>query len=311
MIRSIKPACRQAGIRNWTFENKLLRGEMLVSSKEIIFRARANRYTIGCFNTSDLEITKAIIAGAEAQKAPVLVSTSPKAIEYAGAEMLSSMIKEAAQKAKVPVALHLDHGLTISLVEECLELGYTSIMFDGSGSSFDDNAVLTRQAVEMAHAKSVPCEGELGHLGKSGPSTSLGVNKTKGTLTNPEDVVGFIQQTGVDFLAVSIGSAHGVGGNEKLDLPLLKKIASKTGIPLVLHGASGISDKDIKAAIESGISKINIDTDIRHTFVHGLRDYLDKNPKEKDPREILSQVMLEIQKYVEGKIKLFGSDGKV
>jgi len=276
---------------------------MLVTSKEMVYHARAGKYAIGCFNTSDLEITKAIIAAAEAQKAPVIISTSPKAIEYAGHEVLAGIIKEEATKSKVPVALHLDHGLTLALVEDCLKLGYTSIMFDGSGSDLEHNEILTRQAVEMAHAKKVPCEGELGFLGKAGQNPSK--------LTNPDDVIGFVQKTGVDFLAVSIGSEHGHGENEALDIKLLKKINSQTGIPLVLHGASGVPDKDIKEAIKLGIAKVNIDTDIRHTFVRGLRDFLDKNPKEKDPREILTKVMNEIQKYVEGRIKLFGSNNRV
>lgn len=275
---------------------------MLTTSKEMVFHARAGKYAVGCFNTSDLEITKAIIVAAEAQKSPVIISTSPKAIEYAGHEVLASIIKEEAKKAKVPVALHLDHGLTLALLEDCLNLGYTSVMFDGSGSDLEHNEILTRQAVEMAHAHKVSCEGELGFLGKAGA--------TKSKLTDPDDIIGFVQKTGVDFLAVSIGSEHGVGKNEALDIKLLKKINSQTGIPLVLHGASGVPDPDIKEAVKFGIAKINIDTDIRHTFVRGLKNFLDKNPKENDPREILAKVMIEIQKYVEGRIKLFGSSGK-
>jgi len=300
---------------------------MLVSSKQMVIDAQGGKYAVGCFNTSDLEITKAIIAAATAQHSPVIISTSPKAIEYAGAEVLAEIIKKEAFNARVPVALHLDHGLTLALVENCLDLGYTSIMFDGSGSDLEHNEILTRQAVEMSHAHRVPCEGELGHLGKAGPSTSLdlapsgilgtsrdkslGVNKNPSKLTDPDDVISFVQKTNVDFLAPSIGSEHGIGENETLDISLLKKINAQTGIPLVLHGASGVPDKDIKEAIKYGIAKINIDTDIRHTFVRSLRDFLDKNPKEKDPREILTKVMDEIQKYVEGKIKLFGSDNKV
>lgn len=275
---------------------------MLVSSKGLVYHARTDKYAIGCFNTSDLEITKAIIAAAEAQKSPVIISTSPKAIEYAGLRTLANIIINEAQNAKIPVALHLDHGLTLALVEECLDAGYTSVMFDGSGSELEHNEILTRQAVEMARAKQVPCEGELGSIGK--------VNKNPSKLTNPDNVIEYVQKTGVDFLAVSIGSEHGVSESEALDIKLLKKINNLTAIPLVLHGASGISDNDIKLAINNGIAKINIDTDIRHTFVRGLRDILEKYPNEKDPREIMKKVMLEIQKYVEEKIKLFGSSGK-
>lgn len=276
---------------------------MLVSSKKMVLEARAKKYAIGCFNTSDLEITKAIIAAAEAQKSPVIVCTSPKAIEYAGLETLSSIIKAEAENTSIPVALHLDHGVTLNLVEDCLNIGYTSVMFDGSGSNLEHNEILTRQAVEMAHSHDVPCEGELGSLGKAGES--------KSRLTNPEDVIEFVQKTGVDFLAVSIGSEHGIGKNEILDINLLKKINALTHAPLVLHGASGVSDQDIKAAIKNGIAKINIDTDIRHTFSRSIREILAKKTQENDPREILTQVMIDIQKLIEEKIKLFGSNNKL
>jgi len=276
---------------------------MLVSSKQMVLEARAKKYAIGCFNTSDLEITKAIIAAAEAQKSPVIISTSPKAIEYAGLKTLAAIIKEEAQKSKVPVALHLDHGLTLSLIESCLENGYTSIMFDGSGSELEHNEILTRQAVEMTHAEDVPCEGELGHLGKAG--------KSKSRLTDPNDVIDFVQKTGVDFLAVSLGSEHGIGENEALDIKLLGKINSLTGVPLVLHGASGVADKNIKEAMSNGIAKVNIDTDIRHTFSDSMRQVLTKNTRENDPREILTKVMADIQKLIEKKIRIFGSDHKI
>lgn len=275
---------------------------MLVDSKQMVFHARAAKYAIGCFNTSDLEITKAIIAAAESQNSPVIIATSPKAIEYAGLETLAALIKTEAQKSKVPVALHLDHGQTLALAQECLAIGYTSIMFDGSGSELEHNEILTRQAVEMAHAKNIPCEGELGSLGKAGQSQSK--------LTNPADIIQFVQRTGVDFLAVSIGSEHGIGENEALDIELLKKINSLTGIPLVLHGASGVPDSDIKKAVQNGIAKINIDTDIRHTFSKSIRKILEQYPQEQDFREILTKVMGDIQRLVEGKIKLFGSSGK-
>jgi fructose-bisphosphate aldolase class II len=275
---------------------------MLVSSKQMVLEARAKKYAIGCFNTSDLEITKAIIKAAEAQKAPVIIATSPKAIEYAGLETLSSIVKSEAENTQIPVALHLDHGVTLNMVEDCLNIGYTSVMFDGSGSELEHNEILTRQAVEMAHSHDVPCEGELGSLGKAG--------ENPGQLTNPGDVIEFVQKTNIDFLAVSIGSEHGIGKNEKLDIELLKKINALTHVPLVLHGASGVSDQDIKAAIKNGIAKINIDTDIRHTFSRSIREILAKNTKENDPREILTQVMVDIQKLIEEKIKLFGSNGK-
>ena len=275
---------------------------MLTNSKQMIINAQKGKYAIGSFNTSDMEITKAIISAAEALKSPVIIATSEKAIEYAGLETIAAMISKEAQKATVPVALHLDHGKTITMVEKCLQAGYTSVMLDGSGFNLVDNEILTRQAVEMAHAQDVPCEGELGFLGKAG--------KNPGELTNPDDVLEFVKTTGVDFLAVSIGSKHGIDENEALDIDLLKKINSLTGVPLVLHGASGVPEQDIKKAIENGICKINIDTDIRHTFSDAIYS-ISNTQNLNDPRDIMTKVMSEIQKVVEEKIKLFGSNNKI
>jgi len=275
---------------------------MLINPQQMIINAQKGGYAIGCFNTSDLEITKAIIRAAETQNSPVIVATSEKAIEYAGLEPLAASIIEEAKKARVPVAMHLDHGRSIAAVERSIHFGYTSVMFDGSGSELMENEILTRHAVELAHHAGIPCEGELGCLGKTGVSA----NK----LTNPSDVGDFIQKTDVDFLAISIGSEHGIGENERLNIGLLKKIAKITPIPLVLHGASGVPDTDIKESIKNGIAKINIDTDIRHTYGKSLKAILKKYPEEEDPREILTKVIEELQKLIEDKIKLFGSSNK-
>lgn len=274
---------------------------MLVTSKQLIINAQKGGYAIGSFNTSDLEITKAIIAAAENLKSPVIVETSEKAIGYAGLETLASIIKEQAKKAKVPAVLHLDHGTSLDLIARCLDNGYTSVMFDGSNLSFAENQILTRQAAEMAHRRSVPCEGELGRIGKGQKASAY---------TDPESVIEFVKNTDIDFLAVSVGSKHGIQKDEKLDINLLKKIRAKTAIPLVLHGASGVPDDDIKAAIKNGIGKINIDTDIRHTFAKAIYELPQKVGLD-DPRDIMTKVMAEIQKVVEEKIKLFGSGGKI
>lgn len=275
---------------------------MLVTSKQMILLSQEYGYAVGCFNTSNLEITKAIIAAAEAQKSPVIVSTSEKAIEYAGLETLTAIIKEEAQKSSVPVALHLDHGKSLEMIKKCLDVGYTSIMFDGSSFDYEANKNLTAQAAVMTHSRDIPCEGELGALGKAGQSSSR--------LTNPDEVEEFSQSTGIDFLAVSIGSEHGHGDNEALNIDLLRRIRAVTTRALVLHGASGVADQDIRQAIEHGICKINIDTDIRHTFSSAVRNITKDFPEMNDSREIMTKVMVEIQKLVEGKIQLFGSNNK-
>lgn len=269
---------------------------MLVSSKEMILKAQREHYAVGSFNTSDLEITKAIINAGQRLNAPIMVETSEKAIAYAGLEEISSIVKQLAKDAKIPVALHLDHGGSLDIVGKCLNAGYTSVMFDGSKLPLSENRLYTKHAVEMAHRHDVPCEGELGSL--------------SGEYTNPDDVKDFVKYTGVDYLAVAIGSQHGVGKDEKLSIELLKQIHSKTSVPLVLHGASGVSEQDIKDAIKNGICKINIDTDIRHTYSRAMREILKKYPQMDDPRDIMQKVMAEIQAVVEEKIKLFGSENK-
>lgn len=272
---------------------------MLVTSKQMILDAQKGGYAIGSFNTSDLEMTRAIVFAAAKLNAPVMVETSEKAIAYAGLEELASVVIELAKKVKIPVALHLDHGSNLDVINKCLNVGYTSVMLDGSKLPFQENIAVTRAAAQMAHKKNVPCEGELGVMKKTGEEKSY---------TDANEVAEFVRKTGVNFLAVAIGSAHGVGGDEKLNIDLLKTIHLKTLVPLVLHGASGVSEEDIKDAIKNGICKINIDTDIRHTFAKSIRDMAKKNLD--DPRDIMQEVMKDIQKLIEEKIKLFGSDGK-
>jgi fructose-bisphosphate aldolase class II len=279
----------------------------------MIIDAQTGGYAVGSFNTSDLEITKAIISAATRLRSPVIIETSEKAIGYAGLETIAEIIKTQAKNARVPIALHLDHGTNLDLVGRCLEVGYTSIMFDGSKLPYDENQILTRQAAEMAHRRDVPCEGELGSIMKAPKKSAFRqaypIAVDKG-FTDPGLVSEFVRNTGIDFLAISFGSQHGIGANEELDIELLKKINAKTSIPLVLHGASGVPAVDVKQAIKNGICKINIDTDIRHTFVKAIREIPKKFPELSDPRDIMEKVMAEIEQVVEEKIKLFGSERK-
>ena len=273
-------------------------GLMLVSTKKIILDAQNGGYAVGAFNTSDFEITKAILAAAVKLSSPVIIQTSEKSIAYAGLEVLASMVREMAQKVNIPIALHLDHGSTLEIVGKALENGYTSVMYDCSGLTFFENISFTCRAVEIANRYNATCEGELGSIGKIGKDSDF---------TNPSDVSEFVKKTQVDMLAISIGSKHGDTGDEKLDINLLKKIKQITNIPLVLHGASGLPEEDIKQAIKNGICKINIDTDIRHTFSRAVREIPQQMSTENDPRIIMTKVMVEIQKLIEAKIKLFGS----
>lgn len=280
---------------------------MLVNAKEILIKAQKQGYVVGQFNTSDLEVTKAIVRAANKQKSPVIIGTSEKAIDYAGLEEISGIIQAEAEKVEVPIVLHLDHGKSLEIVEKCLQAGYTSVMFDGSDLDFEENINLTKRVVSLAHQHQVTVEAELGALA-SHEKYQVGISQF---MTDPEKAAEFVIKTGVDSLAIAIGNAHGIPiPEEKLDFERLATIKSLVSIPLVLHGASSTSEKDIQKSIGLGIAKINIDTDIRLTFNNSLRQFLNQHPDVFDPREILESVMEAIQKLVENKIKIFGSNGK-
>ena len=273
---------------------------MLVSSKEIIQKAYDGGYAVGAFNVSNLETLKAVIQAAEAKHSPVILATTETIIAYAGLPYIFALLKSAADLASVPVAIHLDHGKSIETIKKCLDVGYTSVMIDGSAFPTPENISLTKTAVQLAGAKNVPVEGEIGKLGAESAN-----------FADPIEAKDFAEETGVDFLAPAIGSSHGIEIDEKLDLDLLARIREQVKIPLVLHGASGVSDDDVKRAIKSGIAKINIHTDIRMAFIEGMKEGLAQFPNTDDHRVILKVAMSEVQKVVEKKIELFGSSGKM
>ncbi|MCK4670726.1 MAG: class II fructose-1,6-bisphosphate aldolase [Nanoarchaeota archaeon] len=302
---------------------------VLVSTKNILRKAQKGRYAVAHFNTNNLEFTEAIVTAADKLKAPVIIATSAGAIKYAGIQQIASMIKIGAAKAKVPVALHLDHSPGLGLIKNCVKEGWTSVMIDASHNSFNTNVRRTRQAVQFCRRYGVPVEAELGQLGGE-----EGWVKGKNIFTNPVQAKAFVKKTKCDSLAVAIGTSHGAykfKGNPKLDLQRLKEIREMISIPLVLHGASsvpkdlirkanklgarikgaaGVPDTQIKKAIKLGICKVNTDTDLRLAFNYGVRKFLKKNPSVIDPRKALNSGKIEIQKIVEKKIRLLGSAGK-
>jgi fructose-bisphosphate aldolase class II len=278
---------------------------MLTSLAEILPRARKNGYAVGAFNVSNLEFAQAVILAASEMKSPVIVQTSEKAIDYAGLSPLSALIIELAQKVKVPVVLHLDHGRNFKIAKQCLEVGYTSVMVDASRLPFRDNVFVMRKTVAEARKHKASVEGELGPIA----GVEDYVEQGEAYKTDPEHARIFVEQTDVDALAVSVGLAHGLElKNEKLDLALLKKIGATVSVPLVLHGASrGVSDREIKRAIVYGVAKINIDTDLRVAWSSAVRRFLSVDKTVYDPRTILSIGTEAVRRAVVQKIKLFGS----
>lgn len=279
---------------------------MLVTGKEILDKANQNYYAVGAFNINNMECLQAIISAAEAKEAPVIIQTSEGAIKYAGLDYLSAMVRLAAEKTWVPVALHLDHGTTYETIMKCIASGWTSVMIDASKHDLKTNIELTKEVVKVAHACGVSVEAELGKL--SGVEDQISVSEKDAIYTDPREAVTFVEATGIDSLAIAIGTAHGVyKGEPKLDFDRLKEIKSLLKMPIVLHGASGVGEEDLRKAVELGVNKINIDTDIRLAFKAGCQEVFENTPNEFDTRKICGRARIKMQEVVEKKIGIFGS----
>jgi fructose-bisphosphate aldolase class II len=282
---------------------------MLVTSKELLLDAQKNRYAVGAFNTNNLEITHAIVRAAEAKRAPILVQISAGAMKYAGVDYLPMLVAKAAQLATVPVAIHLDHGPDFATCMTCLRVGFTSIMRDASKLPYDENVAEVRKVVEACHAVGVPVEAEIGKIG--GAEEHVVVSEREATMSDPDECARFAEDGGFDFLAVAIGNAHGFyKGDPKLDFDRLDAIRERVSIPLVLHGASGIPDAQITRAVEAGICKINIDTEIRNALIRTMQAYTAEHPDQIDPRKVFAPCMDAMQAVVEHKIEIFRSAGR-
>lgn len=283
---------------------------MLVHIKELVKYARKGGYAVGAFNVHNLESILGVANAAVRAKSPAIIQVSEAAIKYMGLKPVTHIVSTVAKNvaAKVPIALHLDHGKSLDSVFECINSGFTSVHIDASDLPLDENIALTRRVVEIGHKKKVWVQGEVGsvvgeHSGKNGrfiiPKAKL------------EDVIKFVKETEVDTIAVAVGTAHGIHRNEDIDFVLLRGIKSKVKKPFVLHGASGISDKKIKKAIKAGVNIINIGTDIKRAFSKTLIQNCLKNRKETDPRNLMSPTIKAVEEVVFNKMKLFGSAGQI
>ena len=286
---------------------------MYVTTKEMLKAAQAGKYTIGAFNCENMEMAMAIVAAAEAQKAPVMLQTTPSTVSYAGLDMFYANVRALAERASVPVALHLDHGSSYELAIAAMDAGYSSVMIDGSHESFEDNIAVSRRVVEVASAKDIPVEAELGKVG--GKEDDLDGGSGNG-YTDPTDAVEFVKATGVSSLAVAIGTAHGVYvGTPVLDVARLAEIrkaleAAGVSIPLVLHGASGLTDESVRECIAEGICKVNFATELRQAYSAGVKEVLAKDPDVYDPKKYGKVAMAKVQALVEDRIKVCGANGK-
>lgn len=279
----------------------------LVTTKELLLDAQKNGYAVGAFNVENMEMVQAVVAAAEELKSPVIMQTTPSTLKYAGPDMYYANVAAAAKKASVPVVMHLDHGSSFELAMQAFRAGYTSIMIDGSHSVFEENIAITKSVVDACHVGQVPVEAELGKVG--GKEDDLVAEAD--TNTDVNEAIEFVERTGVDSLAIAIGTAHGFYvGTPVLDKERLSEIAKVVSIPLVLHGASGISDEDVADCVSRGISKVNFATELRVAFTDACKKLYIEKPETFDPKAYGKVGMAAVKKLVMNRMRVCGCDGK-
>ena len=277
---------------------------MLVTLQEIINMAEQGNYCIPAFNVYNVETVMGVIDAAEELNAPVILQLYPRLVNEQVGYYISPVALAAAQKVKVPVCLHLDHAAAKTEVYKSLRWGFTGIMQDGSALSFEDNVALTRSAVEMCNVLGIGVEGEIGHVGSA-------ADDSMGEFTDPAEAATFVKQTGVTCLAVLVGNAHGHYKKEpKLDIERIRTIRESCGVPLVLHGGSGIPDEQVKAAIGAGIRKMNIGTDVCCAFADGTKAALDDPKRSLAVDVFMKGAIASVKQLAMDKIRLTGADGK-
>ncbi|WP_455542743.1 class II fructose-bisphosphate aldolase [Intestinibacter sp.] len=279
----------------------------LVTTKQMLLDAQKGNYAVGAFNVENMEMVMAVVSAAEELNSPVILQTTPSTVKYADLEYFLANAKVAAQNASVPVAMHLDHGSSFELAMSAFRAGYTSIMIDGSHSEFEENIRITKSVVDVCKCAKIPVEAELGKVGGKEDDLDGG----DGGYTDPQEALEFVQKTGVDSLAVAIGTAHGVyKGEPKLDIDRLAEIRKVVDIPLVLHGTSGVPDETVTKCIERGICKVNYATDLRIAFSKGVKEVLDKDHDVIDPKKYNAVGREYVKEYVKSKIIVCKSDEK-
>ncbi len=308
----------------------------LVSTKEMFEKAYKGGYAVGAFNVNNMEIVQGITEAAAELKSPLILQVSAGARKYAKHNFLVKLVEAALLECDLPIALHLDHGDSFELCKSCIDGGFTSVMIDGSHHSFEDNIKLTKQVVDYAHAHGVTVEGELGRL--AGIEDAVNVSAEDASYTRPEEVEEFVSRTGVDSLAIAIGTSHGAfkfkpGQKPQLRFDILEEVEKRLpNFPIVLHGASsvipkyvdiinanggqlddaiGIPEDMLRQAAKMAVCKINIDSDLRLAMTAGIREYMNANPKAFDPRQYLTPARAYNKELVSHKItEVLGSDGK-
>ena len=280
----------------------------LVTTKQMLLDAQKGNYAVGAFNVENMEMVMAVMEAAEELKSPVIMQTTPSTVKYAGLDFFLANVKAAAERASVPVAMHLDHGSSFELAMQAYRTGYTSIMIDGSHGSFEENIAVSKAVADACTPSGIPVEAELGKVGGKEDDLDGGDHNP---YTDPDQAVEFVKRTGITSLAVAIGTAHGVyKGEPKLDLDRLSEIREVVDIPLVLHGTSGVPDETVTECVNRGICKVNYATDLRIAFTKGVSEVFSENPDVIDPKKYNACGKERVKEYVMSKMKVCKSVGK-
>lgn len=278
----------------------------LTTTVSMLRKAQEQGFAVGAFNVENMEMAQAIISAAEELRAPVILQTTPSTVRYAGTGMYAAMVAALAQEATVPVAMHLDHGDSFALCAQALRSGYTSVMIDGSKLPLEENIALTYKVSEMCAAVGVPVEGEIGRVG--GKEDDL---ESDGGYTIPEEAVRFEKESGLFSMAVGVGTAHGFYKEKpQLNKELITTLRGILQAPMVLHGASGLSDEDVKDCIRRGICKVNFATELRAAYTEGVKAVLAENPKTFDPKAYGKEARQRVKALVMERMLVCGCDGK-
>lgn len=283
---------------------------MLVNMKELLKVAQENRFAVPAFNIGSLEILKAVVEVAEETYSPVILEIHPEELSYLGEEFIET-VKLTAYRSNVPMVIHLDHGGSYEEVMQAIRCGFTSVMIDGSTLVYENNVKETKKVVEAAHCLNVSVEAELGTIGTTSTSMEGGTDAI--IYTDPLQAKKFVEQTGIDTLAIAIGTSHGLypkNCKPQLRLDILTDIKEMVNIPLVLHGGSGNSDEEVSKAVDLGICKVNISSDIKSVFFNELKAYLEKNPNSYEPNSIFPSCIEKSKEVIKYKLDLFNSLGK-
>lgn len=286
---------------------------MITSVKEILTKAKEGGYAVGAFNTTNMETTRAIIEAAKELRSPVIIQVTEKTMEYAGGRQIFNIVKNMAElyAPEIPIGIHLDHGKSFDICKRCVEIGFNSVMIDGSRKNFNDNVAITKNVVEYCHEKGIDVQGELGSVPYIGEMEAGEVDWDK-YMTDPDEATRFVEQTGIDALAVAIGNAHGfVKERSEPDYERLEKIRANVSVPIVLHGASDWENGRVKEVIKRGVNCFNVDTATRVAFINSIiKTVRSKDEVSFDIRKLLGDAQEEVKKTVMGKMEDFHSSGK-